>query len=76
MGSRIVEYEQKGKNRAEYGEQLLARLADDLSLRFGKGFSRQNLQQMRLFFLAYPPVEICQTLSGKSQQPDRFGRRA
>lgn len=62
IGRRIVEAEQQGKRRAGYGEQLIERLASDLTLRFGRGFSRQNLQQMRLFFLAWP---ICQTLSGK-----------
>ncbi|MEW6130026.1 MAG: PDDEXK nuclease domain-containing protein [Acidobacteriota bacterium] len=64
IGRRIVEIEQGGKGRAEYGEALLKRLAKDLTARFGRGFSRQNLQQMRLFYLAHQ--EICQTLSGKS----------
>ena len=49
IGRRIVEFEQGGRDRAEYGETLLARLATDLTARFGRGFSRQNLQQMRLF---------------------------
>jgi predicted nuclease of restriction endonuclease-like (RecB) superfamily len=63
IGRRIVEIEQGGETRAEYGEELLKRLANDLTARFGRGFSRQNLQQMRLFYLAYE--EICQTLSSK-----------
>lgn len=66
VGRRIVDQEQGGRRRAGYGEALLERLSADLSARFGRGFSRQNLQQMRLFFLAYPPERICQTLSGKS----------
>jgi len=65
MGRRIVEYEQKGKERAEYGEELLVRLADDLSSRFGKGFSKSNLFMMRAFYLAYPEQQIFQTVSGK-----------
>lgn len=62
IGRRIVEAEQKGRRRAGYGEQLIARLSDDLTAQFGRGFSRQNLQQMRSFFLVWP---ICQTVSGK-----------
>lgn len=70
MGQRIVEYEQKGKKRAEYGEELLIRLAGDLSSRFGKGFSKSNLFMMRAFYLAYPEKQIFQTVSGKSLPPD------
>ena len=62
VGRRIVEAEQKGKRRAEYGEQLIERLSGDLRLKFGRGFSRQNLQQMRQFYQTWP---ICQTLFGK-----------
>lgn len=68
IGRRIVEYEQKGKARAEYGEELLERLSSDLASRFGRGFSRQNLQQMRQFYLLHPQEEICQTLSGESAE--------
>ncbi|KWF56113.1 PDDEXK nuclease domain-containing protein [Burkholderia pseudomultivorans] len=63
IGRRIVEAEQRGKRRAGYGEQLIERLSGDLTARFGRGFSRQNLQQMRSFFLTWP---IRQTLSGES----------
>jgi predicted nuclease of restriction endonuclease-like (RecB) superfamily len=66
IGRRIVECEQGGKGRAAYGEELLKRLSADLTRRFGRGFSRQNLQQMRQFYLAYPPHRICQTVSGES----------
>lgn len=65
IGRRIVEAEQKGRRRAGYGEQLIERLSADLTARFGRGFSRQNLQQMRSFFLTWP---ICQTVSGESSQ--------
>lgn len=65
IGGRIVEYEQKGKKRAEYGEELLISLAGDLSSRFGKGFSKSNLFMMRSFYLAYSEQQIFQTLSGK-----------
>ena len=66
IGRRIVEFEQGGKERAGYGEALLVRLSADLSAHFGRGFSRQNLQQMRQFYLSWPPAQIWQTVSGKS----------
>ena len=53
-GKYIVEYEQGGRQRAEYGKQLLANLARDLTARKGKGFSRSNLVYMRKFYLAFP----------------------
>lgn len=62
IGRRIVEYEQGGKARAEYGEALLQRLAVDLTARHGRGFSRQGLQKMRGLFTSW---EICPTPSGK-----------
>jgi predicted nuclease of restriction endonuclease-like (RecB) superfamily len=61
IGRRIVEQEQQGSDRASYGEELVARLARDLTTRFGRGFSRTNVFQMRQFFLAYR--EKIQTLS-------------
>ncbi len=72
VGHRIVEFEQSGEERAEYGAALLERLAEDLTPRFGRGFSRQNLQYMRLFYLAYPPDKIRQTLSGKLGRPPQL----
>ena len=65
IGRRIVEFEQGGQERATYGDALIERLAFDLGNRFGRGFSRQNLQQMRLFYLAWPPEHISQTASAK-----------
>ena len=69
IGRHIVEYEQSGEERAAYGANLIERLATDMKRRFGRGFSRQNLWQMRQFGLAYPPERILQTLSGESAQP-------
>lgn len=66
VGRRIVEYELRGKQRAEYGAALLERLAVDLTQRFGRGFSRRNLQNMRQFYVAFPPAAIWQTASAKS----------
>ena len=65
IGRRIIEFEQSGEERAEYGSALLERLAEDLTARFGRGFSRQNIYNMRLFFVSYPPGQILQTPSGK-----------
>ncbi len=53
IGRRIVEFEQGGKKRAGYGEELLKRLASDLTTRFGRGFSETNLKSFRLFSIAY-----------------------
>jgi hypothetical protein len=65
IGRRIVEFEQGGESRAEYGASLLERLSGDLNLRFGHGFSVDNLESMRLFYLAYPSLRISETLSRK-----------
>lgn len=54
VGRHIVEFEQGGKTRADYGKALIASLAQDLGLRHGKGFSRSNLVYMRLLYLRYP----------------------
>ncbi len=79
IGRRIVEAEQKGKRRAGYGEQLIERLSVDLTQQFGRGFSRQNLWQMRLFFETWPLQNILQTPSGefamavsKAAEPPKF----
>jgi predicted nuclease of restriction endonuclease-like (RecB) superfamily len=66
IGRRIVEVEQRGKKRAEYGEALLKKLASDLTARFGKGFGLANLKSIRKFFLTWPEKQIGQTLSGQS----------
>jgi hypothetical protein len=65
VGRRIVEFEQGGMQRATYADALLKQLSAELTTRFGRGFSRQNFQQMRQFYLVYPPEKICQTVSGK-----------
>ena len=53
IGRMIVEEEQSGKDRAEYGKQILKGLSDELKKEFGKGFSIDNLENMRKFYLAY-----------------------
>lgn len=69
IGRRIVEFEQGGASRAEYGEELVPRLGRDLSARFGRGFSASRLYRMRSFFqnwriLATPSQEL-QTIDVK-----------
>jgi len=72
VGQRIVEQEQQGSPRADYGEQLLKRLSRDLSKRFGRGFSERNLEQMRGFYLGWP---ISQALPAKSRPSKTIGRK-
>jgi predicted nuclease of restriction endonuclease-like (RecB) superfamily len=67
IGNRIVEYEQDVRDRAAYGQALVERLAADLTNRFGRGFSKQNLYQMRQFRLVWTPEKILQTASGESR---------
>ena len=54
IGQYIVEYEQRGNMRAEYGKKLLEQLSKDLSLLHGKGFSISNLKRMRQFYFIFP----------------------
>ncbi|MBC5765136.1 PDDEXK nuclease domain-containing protein [Ramlibacter albus] len=68
IGRRIVEFEQGGQERAEYRQSLLKRLSSDLAARFGRGFSVDNLELMRQFYVAYPPSGKSETLSRKSSQ--------
>lgn len=57
IGQHIVEYEQQGNERAEYGSKLLDRLSHDLSERYGKGFSRSNVIYIRKFYLSFQKGE-------------------
>ena len=68
IGRHIVEFEQQGKERAEYGEELLQRLAHDLTTKFGRGFSYPNVNKFRQFYLAFPSAKILSTLSIDSGQ--------
>ena len=61
-----MEEEQKGAVMVEYGERVLKRLANDLTKKYGGGFSERNLELMRKFYITYP--HISQTMSAKSSQ--------
>jgi len=54
IGRHVVEFEQSGNSRAEYGKRLLPRLADSLTAEFGRGFDERNLRNMRGFFQIFP----------------------
>src|SRR5437879_4058268 len=68
IGRRIVQFEQQGEERAEYGDALVSQLADDLTRQFGRGFSQPNLWKMRAFYLAWPEKQILSTLSRESSK--------
>ncbi|MEO8533488.1 MAG: DUF1016 N-terminal domain-containing protein [Flavobacterium sp.] len=63
IGRIIVKEEQYGNDRAEYGKQLLKRLSQQLTKEFGKGFSVDNLQNMRKLYLVYSISEIVSSIS-------------
>ena len=71
IGRRIVEEEQGGADRAQYGKEVIRELAARLTTEFGNGFSKSNLEYMRRFYIAYPgrDPQIAQTLSGRSVTP-------
>ena len=69
IGKYIVEFEQKGAQKAEYGDALLLRLSKDLTMLYGKGFGLSNLFNMRMFYTKYSKFQTvsgkCETLSHK-----------
>lgn len=66
IGRRIVEHEQSGKSKADYGKQIIDLLATDLTAKLGRGFGRSNIFQMRQFYSYYP--NIVQTASAQSDE--------
>ncbi len=72
IGRRIVEHEQKGEKRAEYGAELLKQLSVQLTEEFGRGFSVTNLKLMRQFFLDFSP-RIGQQPTDQFQIQQQFG---
>jgi predicted nuclease of restriction endonuclease-like (RecB) superfamily len=57
IGKEIVEEEQRGRSRADYGESILNKLSEKLTAEFGKGFDESNLRNIRHFYLAYPKCD-------------------
>src|SRR3989338_6069051 len=75
VGRRIIEQEQRGKDRAQYGKGLLMRLSADLSSRCGKGYSPDNLETMRMFYRAFALRRISEKMSRKSRTGPREIKR-
>lgn len=65
IGKRIIEEEQNGKERAEYGKEIIKNIAEELTKEFGKGFSKRTIWEIRQFFLTFPEWEIVRTLSAQ-----------
>lgn len=61
IGKRIVEQEQEGSERAEYGKRLIPVLSEELKKDFGKGYSERNLRNFRKFYQMFPDLSIWQT---------------
>jgi len=70
IGRRIIQFEQGGKERAEYGKETLRNLSDELTKEFGRGYSKSNIEYMRKFFLLYSGrlEEKTQTPSGQLEK--------
>ncbi|GHW02778.1 hypothetical protein AGMMS50249_5640 [candidate division SR1 bacterium] len=54
IGRYIVEYEQRGEERAEYGTELIKRISQDLTEKIGRGYSERNLRRIKQFYLTFP----------------------
>ncbi|NOR44342.1 MAG: DUF1016 family protein, partial [Candidatus Delongbacteria bacterium] len=67
VGKRIVEEEQKGKERAEYGKQIIKTLSKELTSKFGKGFSSRSIWEYRQFYFVFPDIENMRTTFAQSE---------
>ncbi len=68
IGKRIVEEEQQGEKRAEYGKRILETVSEELTIEFGKGFSLRSIRDFRNFYLTFPELlSIRQTVSAESE---------
>lgn len=65
IGKRIVEEEQHGEQRAQYGQQIIQTLSDELTHEFGRGFGEKNLREIRRFYIEFQDVEKWKTLFSK-----------
>ena len=72
IGRRIVEQEQKGKHRANYGNELIKQLSFELIREFGKGYSEVNLKYFRRFYLIYSKTQIGQSVIAESKIINNF----
>jgi predicted nuclease of restriction endonuclease-like (RecB) superfamily len=65
IGKRIVEEEQSGNDRAEYGKEIIKNIASELTKEFGKGFSKRTIWEIRQFYFTFPDWQIVRTLSAQ-----------
>ncbi|MDR0368447.1 MAG: DUF1016 N-terminal domain-containing protein [Bacteroidales bacterium] len=69
IGQRIVEQEQNGKTRAEYGKHVIEIASKELTAEFGKGFSERNLWLFKKFYTMFPELQISQPLTDQLSIP-------
>ena len=65
IGKRIVEEEQNGKERADYGKEIIKNISEEITLEFGKGFSKRTIWEIRQFYTTFPEFSIVRTLSAQ-----------
>ncbi|MCO5278722.1 MAG: PDDEXK nuclease domain-containing protein [Saprospiraceae bacterium] len=65
IGKRIVEEEQNGKERADYGKEIIKNISNEMTLEFGKGFSKRTVWEIRQFYTTFPDFSIVRTLSAQ-----------
>ena len=71
IGKRIIEEEQNGKGRAEYGTYLIKNLSEELTNEFGKGYSIQSLKNYRQFYQVFQDLPIGSTVWGQSNSSEK-----
>lgn len=72
IGRMIIDEEQNGKLRADYGKQLTKTLSDKLTSDFGRGYSQRNLEQMRQFYIVYSKAQTVSAQFEYNQQSPKF----
>src|ERR1035441_9560553 len=76
IGRRIVEHEQAGEKRADYGKELIQKLSHDLTQRFGRGFGVVQLSVMRQFFLTFSSTGIMASILSTGLKPEALAVRS
>ena len=65
IGKRIVEEEHNGKERADYGKEIIKNISEEMTREFGKGFSKRTIWEIRQFYTTFPDFSIVRTLSAQ-----------
>ncbi|MDR2854473.1 MAG: DUF1016 N-terminal domain-containing protein [Prevotellaceae bacterium] len=76
IGKRIVEEEQQGATRAEYGKEIIKNLSQELTKEFGKGFSERSVWQYRQFYQMFRHIEILRTPFAELGNDDKTANSA